>query len=135
MKYDFESIIERQGKDALAVDAIGGGWAPGAPKEGFDAIPMWVADMNFATAPGVTQAIIERASHPLFGYFSARDEYYSSIIEWHEKRNGVKGLSAEHIGYENGVLGGLMSALGVFCPRGGSVLVNSPVYMGFTGSL
>ena len=88
MKYDFETIIERHGKDALAVDAIGGGWAPGAPKEGFDAIPMWVADMNFATAPSVTEAIIERASHPLFGYFSARDEYYSSIIEWQGKRNG-----------------------------------------------
>ena len=135
MKYDFETIIERRGKDALAVDAIGGGWAPGAPKEGFDAIPMWVADMNFATVPTIAEAIIERASHPLFGYFSARDEYYSSIIEWHEKRNGVAGLLPEHIGYENGVLGGLMSAMGVLCSRGGAVLVYSPTYMGFTGSL
>ena len=135
MKYDFETIIERRGKDALAVDAIGGGWAPGAPKEGFDAIPMWVADMNFATVPTIAEAIIERASHPLFGYFSARDEYYSSIIEWHEKRNGVAGLLPEHIGYENGVLGGLMSAMGVLCSRGGAVLVHSPTYMGFTGSL
>ena len=135
MKYDFETIIERKGKDALAVDAIGGGWAPDAPKEGFDVIPMWVADMNFATVPTIQAAIIERASHPLFGYFSAREEYYSSIIEWQRKRNGVTALLPEHIGYENGVLGGLLSALGALVPRGSSVLVNSPVYMGFRGSL
>ena len=52
MKYDFTSIMDRHGHDALAVDAIGnpGGFAPGAPAEGFDVIPMWVADMNFPTA-------------------------------------------------------------------------------------
>ena len=55
MKYDFTSILDRRGKDAIAVDAIGSGegMAPGAPKEGFDAIPMWVADMNFPTVPTV----------------------------------------------------------------------------------
>jgi len=55
MKYDFTSIIDRRGKDALAVDGIGHkvwGNEPDAPREGCDAIPMWVADMNFATAPG-----------------------------------------------------------------------------------
>lgn len=135
MKYDFETIIDRQGKDALAIDALGGGWAPGAPKEGFDAIPMWVADMNFATVPTITEAIIERAKHPLFGYYSTRDEYYDAIIDWQKRRNGAEGLLPEHIGYENGVLGGLMSALGTFCSRGESVLVHSPTYMGFTGSL
>ena len=57
MKYDFESVLERQGMDAIAVDAIGstGGMAPGAPKEGFDVIPMWVADMNFATVPTIPE--------------------------------------------------------------------------------
>ena len=50
MKYDFTSIIDRRGKDAVAIDGIGGyhwGTERGAPREGFDAIPMWVADMNF----------------------------------------------------------------------------------------
>ena len=135
MKYDFESIMDRHGKDALAVDGLGSGWCPDAPKDGFDAIPMWVADMNFPTVPAVCEAVIERAKHPAFGYFSTRDEYYDSIIKWHSIRNGVTGLTRENIGYENGVLGGLMSALGVICPRGGSVLLHSPAYMGFTGSL
>ena len=135
MKYDFTTILDRHGKDALAVDALGQGWAPGAPKEGFDAIPMWVADMNFPTAPTICETIIQRVSHPCFGYFDPREEYYSSIIRWQATRNGVEGLKPEHIGYENGVLGGVLSALGTLCSRGDNVLLNSPVYMGFTGSL
>lgn len=135
MKYDFESIMDRHGMDAIAIDALGQGWAPGKPKEGFDAIPMWVADMNFPTVPTVSQAIKERADHPAFGYFDPRDEYFDSIIKWQRIRNGVSDLKPEHIGYENGVLGGLLSALGVFCSRGDSVLVHGPIYMGFNMSL
>ncbi|MBE6617637.1 MAG: aminotransferase class I/II-fold pyridoxal phosphate-dependent enzyme [Ruminococcaceae bacterium] len=132
MKYDFESIMDRRGMDAIAVDALGTGWAPGAPKEGFDPIPMWVADMNFPTCPTVCESIIERAKHPAFGYFDPRDEYYESIINWQKTRNGVKGILPEHIGYENGVLGGVLSAIGTFCSKGDNVLIHSPVYMGFT---
>ncbi len=134
MTYDFTSVIDRRGQDAMAVDSLGGSWTPAKPKEGFDVIPMWVADMNFPTAPGVTQALIERAGHPAFGYFEPREEYYASIIRW-QQRHGVTGLRAEHIGYENGVLGGLLSALDAMCSRGDSVLVHAPTYMGFTGSL
>ena len=64
MKYDFTSIMDRHGKDAIAVDGLGTGFAPAAPKEGFDAIPMWVADMNFPTVPTIQEAIIERTNHP-----------------------------------------------------------------------
>ncbi|MBR5797855.1 MAG: aspartate aminotransferase, partial [Clostridia bacterium] len=135
MKYDFESIIDRRGRDALAVDALGNEWTPGKPQEGFDAIPMWVADMNFPTVPTVCEAMRERIAHPAFGYFSPRDEYFDSIIRWQYDRNGVTGLAPAHIGYENGVLGGVVSALGTFCSRGDNVLVHSPTYMGFTASL
>ncbi len=132
MKYDFESIMDRHGRDALAIDAVGQGWAPGAPGEGFDVIPMWVADMNFPTCPTVISALHERIDHPAFGYFDPRDEYFDSIIRWQNTRNGVTGLEREHIGYENGVLGGLLSAMATFCSKGDNILVNSPVYMGFS---
>ena len=132
MKYDFETMLERHGKDAIAVDSIGMPGAPGAPKEGFDAIPMWVADMNFATCPAIQEAIIRRAEHPAFGYYNISGEYYSAIIRWQEQRNGVTGLTAKHIGYENGVLGGVMSTLNVLCSRGDSVLIQTPHYVGFT---
>lgn len=129
--------MDRRGKDAIAVDGLGTmpGFTPDAPKEGFDAIPMWVADMNFPTVPTIPEAIIERAKHPAYGYFSHSDEYFDSIIDWHTKRNGVTGLKKEHIGYENGVLGGVVSALNVLCSKGDNVLLHSPTYIGFTMSL
>ena len=137
MKYDFTSIMDRRGKDAIAVDALGKnpGFAPEPPKEGYDIIPMWVADMNFPTVPTIPEAIIERAKHPAYGYFSATDEYYNSIIKWHETRNGVTGLTKECIGYENGVLGGVISALNVFCSKGDKVLLHTPTYIGFTNCM
>lgn len=134
MKYDFTSIMDRHGKDSTAVDGLGAmpGFTPDAPKLGFDAIPMWVADMNFPTVPTIQEAIIERAKHPAFGYFQPTSEYYQSIIRWHEKRNGVTGLTPDCIGYENGVLGGVVSALTAFAAPGDPVLINSPTYIGFT---
>ena len=140
MKYDFTTIMDRRGHDALAVDAIGNlsGFAPEAPAEGFDVIPMWVADMNFPAAPSIIQAVSQRLQHPAFGYFRPRDEYYDSIIRWQQERHGaeaVQGLTRDCIGYENGVLGGLVSALNVFCSRGDNVLVHSPTYIGFTNTL
>ncbi len=135
MKYDFESIIDRHGKDALAVDGLSVGFAPPAPMTDCDIIPMWVADMNFATVPTVTEAIIERAKHPTYGYFSIRDEYYDAIIRWHSEHNGVCDLKKEHIAYQGGVLGGLISAINSISTRGDKILLHSPTYIGFTGSL
>lgn len=135
MAFDFTSIIPRQGHDALAVEALGLGSYPKPPKEGFDPIPMWVADMSFPTVPAIPQALAQRAAHPLYGYFLPTEAYYQAIITWQQRRNGVTGLEAQHIGYENGVLGGLITALNVFCSRGEEVLIHSPTYIGFTNSL
>ena len=137
MKYDFTTLPDRRGRDALAVDALGTapGAVPGAPGPGFDAIPMWVADMNFATAPSVLDAISERLRHPLFGYFRPSAAYYDAILRWQRTRNGVTDLTAEMIGYENGVLGGVVSALTAFAAPGDAVLLHSPTYIGFTNCI
>ncbi len=137
MKYDFTTIMDRRGHDALAVDAIGkmNGFAPASPDPGFDAIPMWVADMNFPALPAIQEAVIKRVQHPAFGYFEISDDYFDAIIRWHRLRNRIEGLTKDDIGYENGVLGGVISALNVLCSRGDNVLVHSPTYIGFTGSL
>ena len=130
MKYDFTSSMDRRGKDAIAVDVIP---FPGAEvEEGFDRIPMWVADMNFPTVPAIQKSIQERVAHPAFGYFDPTEDYYDSIIRWQEKRNGVTGLTKEAIGYENGVLGCVSSALQAFSAPGEAILVHSPTYIGFT---
>ena len=134
MKYDFTSILNRTGLDAIAVEPETDpyGIAPkGQVRPGFDLIPMWVADMNFPTVPTICQAIAQRAMHPAFGYFVPRPEYYSSIIDWQRTRNGVEGLQQAHIGYQNGVLGGIMSTLSVLCSAGDNILVHAPTYAGF----
>ena len=136
MKYDFTTVLDRHGRDSRAWDGPGSGpKAPGAPKDGFDLIPMWVADMNFPCYPGMIAAMTERLAHPCFGYFSLSDRYFNAIMDWQRDRNGVADLSPEHIGYENGVLGGVVSALNVLCSRGDNVLVHSPTYVGFTAVL
>ena len=135
MKYDFTSILDRKGKDAIALDLVKEGGAYPPPKEGFDVIPMWIADMNFPVVPTIQQAMIRRASEPTFGYFNPREEYFEKIIQWQKDHNGIEGLEPKHIGYENGVLGGVVSALGVLCSKGEKVLVHSPTYVGFTMSL
>lgn len=133
MKYDFTTVMDRRGKDAIAVDIIP---FPNAEiKEGFSRLPMWVADMNFATVPAIQEHITERVKHPAFGYFNPTEEYYNSIIGWQEKRNHVTGLTKEEIGYENGVLGCVSSALQAFTAPGEAVLLHSPTYVGFTGTL
>ena len=129
MQYDFTSIIDRRGKDALAVDAVGDpriSIAPAAPAEGFDLIPLWVADMNFPTLPDIQEALTERAGHPMFRYYLPSAAYYESILGWHAVRNGVTDIDRQAIGYENGVLGGLASAMRVLGGAGTRVLLHSP---------
>ena len=130
MKYDFTTIMDRRGKDAIAVDVIP--FPDTEVEEGFDRIPMWVADMNFPTVPSIQDSIIRRAQHPAFGYFDPSEEYYGGIIRWQKRRNGVQGLTKEDIGYENGVLGCVSSALQAFSAPGEAILVHSPTYIGFT---
>ena len=129
MKYDFTTVIDRRGKDSIAADVIP---VKGAKvRDGVTPIPMWIADMSFGTAPAVREAISARLEHPVFGYFPASEEYYGAIMDWQKRRNGVEGLEKEHIGYENGVLGCVTSALNCFTSAGEAVLVHAPCYVGF----
>ena len=133
MKYDFTTVLDRGGRDCLAADKIP---FPGLKvDEGFDVIPMWIADMAFPTAPPVMDAIYKRLELPNFGYFPLSQEYYDAIIGWQRRRNGVEGLEPRHIGYENGVLGGVSSAIQAFTAPGDKILVHSPTYVGFTHTL
>ena len=133
MQYDFDTILDRRGRAALALDMIP--YDGVEPKEGFSRIPMWVADMSFPTAPPVLEAIRARLDHPNFGYFQLSDAYFDSIIRWQQVRHGVTGLERQHIGYENGVLGGVSSVVQALTCPGEPILVHSPTYVGFTHTL
>lgn len=136
MNYDFSTIIDRKGKDAIAVDGLGmiPGKAPEIPKPPFSVIPMWIADMNFATVPSITEAITNRLQHPLFGYFEPRAEYFTCIQHWHALHHECH-VPVEAIGYQNGVLGGIVSAITALASPGDAILVHSPTYTGFIHTL
>ena len=129
MKYDFETAVDRFGKDSISANIVP--WDV-TPDEGFSRIPMWCADMSFVAAPPVMKAINKRLEFQSFGYFELSDEYFGSIISWQSRRNGVQGLMKEHIGYENGVLGGVSSAIQALSAPGDKILLHSPTYIGFT---
>lgn len=129
MKYDFETAVDRFGKDSISANIVP--WDV-TPDEGFSLIPMWCADMSFVAAPPVMKAINKRLEFQSFGYFELSDEYFDSIMSWQNRRNGVQGLTKEHIGYENGVLGGVSSAIQALSAPGDKILLHSPTYIGFT---
>ena len=129
MEFDFTTILDRRGRDALAVDLVP--YPDVTVENGLRPIPMWVADMSFPTAPSIVEAVKKRLDHPNFGYFMLPDSYYGTIIDWQRTRHGVEGLSKEHIGYENGVLGGVSSAIRSLTNGGDPILVHSPTYVGF----
>ena len=137
MDYDFSTMLDRRGRDSITADMTGGEGAHvprGETRPGFTRIPMWVADMSFPTAPSIIDALVERAKHPAFGYFMPSEAYYDAIVNW-RREGGAPELTREAVGYENGVLGGVTSALRVLCSDGDGVLLHSPVYNGFLGVL
>ena len=95
-----------------------------------DRIPLWVADMGFATAPSVLEAVRKRLEHPVFGYYMPSEEYYSAIINW-QRQSYASSITRECIGYENSVLGGVSSALHILEEPGTPILLHSPTYNGF----
>ena len=133
MTYDFTTFVDRVGKDSIAANIIP--FENAQVKEGFTSIPMWVADMSYPTAPPVLEAIKKRLDFPSFGYFSLPDEYYERIIAWQQRQGWAKELRKEHIGYENGVLGGVSSAIQALTCPGDEILIHSPTYVGFTEAL
>lgn len=128
MKYDFITVLDRTGADSIAANIDPWGVSP-APAQ---RIPMWIADMSFPTAPPILEAMHKRLAFPNFGYFSMPDEYFDCILRWQETRNSLTGLTRADIGYENGVLGGVSSAVQALTVPGEAVLLHAPAYIGFT---
>ena len=131
--YDFTTILDRRGQDSVAADVIP--LAGTAVDEGFTPIPMWIADMSFPTAPPVLEAMRARLDFPSLGYYPLSQDYYRAILDWQRRRNGVEGLEERHIGYENGVLGGVSSAVQMLTTPGEKILIHAPTYVGFTHTL
>ena len=115
MKYDFDTVINRRNTDSLK-------WNVGAGE-----LPMWVADMDFATAPEVTKAIIKRAEHGVFGYSEVPDEFYDSIIKRWKTAHGLA-IKKEWICFCTGVVPAISSIVKRVTNHGDKVVLQTPVY-------
>lgn len=135
-QYDFTTILDRVHHDSIAADlpALQKGNFAIERNPTYSILPMWVADMNFAVPPELIERLQQRLTHPTFGYFQLSDEYYDAIIQW-QKHQHQWDVDAQAIGYEHGVLGGVVNAINVLASKGDHILVHSPTYVGFTNSL
>ena len=124
MNYDFSEHIERRGTHSLKHDLVGQIWG----RE--DLIPMWVADMDFATPPFVLEAVKHRLENRVLGYTVPYEEYYESIIAWNKHRYGLD-VKKEEISQIPGVVAGMNNALQAFTNAGDSVMIMQPVYHPF----
>ncbi len=124
MKYNFDELIDRRNTNAVKIDEMKDIW------DRNDLIPMWVADMDFATPDFVVDAVKKRCEHPVFGYTAKSDGYYNSIINWVKARYGME-IEKKHINYVPGIVAGLGMALNCFTSPGDKVIIMPPVYHPF----
>lgn len=123
-KYDFDQVIDRRESGALKCDALQSLFG----KTGLT--PLWVADLDFAVCPDITEALMHRVEHPVYGYASTPDSYWQSIIDWLGHRHDFK-VSREELAFVPGVVRGVAYALNYFTNRGDKVLIQQPVYHPF----
>ncbi|WAH44224.1 pyridoxal phosphate-dependent aminotransferase [Alicyclobacillus fastidiosus] len=124
MAYDFDSVILRRQTGASKWDTL----AERFGKD--DVIPMWVADMDFASPSCVQEALVERAKHGVYGYAVRTDEYFDSIIHWMKERHGWT-VEREWIASATGVVPALTVIVQAFTQEGDGVLIQPPVYYPF----
>lgn len=124
MKYNFDEEITRRGTQCLKFDKGYELWNDN------EIIPMWVADMDFATPPFVMDAVKKRLDTMILGYAAPYDEFYDSIIHWNNKRHGMQ-VSKEEICPVPGVVAGMRYATQAFTNKGDKVMIMQPVYHPF----
>lgn len=122
--FDFDQEINREGSNSVKYDGRQAMFGKS------DVIPVWVADMDFAAPPTVTQALIERAAHPIYGYTLFPDSLYQALIDWMQRRHGWT-IQRDWIVMCPGVVPSINAAVMAFTQPGEAVIVQPPVYFPF----
>ena len=122
--YNFDEIIDRSGSGDLKHEALLPRWGRN------DLLPLWVADMDFATPDFVVDALKTRLSHPIFGYTIEPADYRPTIIDWNESHHGWK-IKPEWISFIPGIVKGIGFVVNVFTKPGEKVIIQPPVYHPF----
>lgn len=131
MKYDFDKIINRKLSRCRKWDDKVLESKFGLNKE---AIPMDIAEIDFACAPEITQAIVDRASLGEYGYTYDYDEYYDAVIDWNKRRFDTD-IEKEWIKLVFGTCGALHYIVQCFCQNGEAVMINTPAYDPFAEAI
>lgn len=123
MKYDFDKTIDRRATNSYKWDS--------APE---GVLPMWVADMDFRTAPAIIDALQKRVAHGIFGYTRVPDAYYDAVTSWFRRRHGWD-IDREWIIYTSGVVPAVSAVIKALTVPGDKVIVQTPVYNCFFSSI
>lgn len=124
MKYDFDKQISRRGTDSYKWDSA----------ESEHVLPMWVADMDFPTAPAIVDALKKRIEHGIFGYTRVPESYYKVVTDWFSRRHNWT-VNREWIIYTSGVVPAVSAIIKALTVPGDKVLVQTPVYNCFFSSI
>ena len=122
MSYDFNKVTDRRGTNSLKWDV---------PER---ELPMWVADMDFETAPEIKDVILQRAAHGIYGYTVVPEEWYGAYAEWWDRRHHFR-PEKEWLIFTTGVIPAISCAVRKLTTVGENVLVQTPVYNNFFHSI
>ena len=125
MRYDFDKIVNRRGTNCYKYDEM--------PND--DTIALWVADMDFETAPCVLDALKKRMEHGCFGYTKVPDSFYQATIDWFSRRHGWQGIKKEWFIYTSGVVPAVSAIIKAMTQPGDKVLLHTPAYNCFFSSI
>ena len=125
MAYEFDKIIDRKGTNCLKYDF--------ARERGHseEELPLWVADMDFQTAPEIVERLQRSVAHGIFGYSEGKDSYFQALAGWYEKHFGWT-VKREWLVKTPGVVFAIAAAVRAFTKEGDAVLLQQPVYYPFS---
>ncbi|NLK74079.1 MAG: pyridoxal phosphate-dependent aminotransferase [Clostridiales bacterium] len=125
MNYNFDKIIDRRGTNSLKYDfAV----ERGKPA---DILPLWVADMDFQTAPEIRDALAEAVRHGIYGYSESKDDYFKAVYNWYKDRFQWK-VKKEWLVKTPGIVFAISAAVRALTAEGDGVLIQKPVYYPFS---
>lgn len=126
--FDFDKVIDRRNTNSLKFDFAR------EHQMDEDAIPMWVADMDFQTAPAILERLKQRIDHGIFGYTEGKDDYFRAVENWYERHFGWK-VQKDWLVKTPGVVFALAMAVRAFTKEGDGVLIQRPVYYPFSWTI
>ena len=125
MTYNFDELIPRRDTNSYKWDSAADA----------DVLPMWVADMDFRTAPAIIDALRKRVEHGIFGYTRVPQAYYEAVAGWFSRRHGWATLRTEWMLYTSGVVPALSAIIKALTVPGDKVIAQTPVYNCFFSSI